>query len=66
MPRHDSIQKRREELADRQWPVADIEPSFNRLVQNGIPSQILNRGKMLREKVLWVPLSIDGGASWFN
>ena len=37
MPGPDSIQKRQEELAQRQWPIADIEARFNRLAQNGIP-----------------------------
>ncbi|HPC86789.1 MAG TPA: C-GCAxxG-C-C family (seleno)protein [Smithellaceae bacterium] len=50
MPGSDSIRKRQEELIDRQWPITDIEASFNRLVQNGIPSKTLDREKMLREK----------------
>jgi C_GCAxxG_C_C family probable redox protein len=44
------IRKRQEELTDRQWPIADIEARFNRLVQNGIPQKTLGREKMLREK----------------
>ncbi len=44
------IRKRQEELADRQWPIADIEAHFNRLVQRGLPQKTLDREKMLREK----------------
>ncbi|MDD3249743.1 MAG: C_GCAxxG_C_C family protein [Smithella sp.] len=44
------IRKRREELNGRQWPIADIEARFNRLVQNGISKKMLDREKMLREK----------------
>jgi C_GCAxxG_C_C family probable redox protein len=50
MPDPDSIQKRQEELADRQWSIADIEARFNRLVQSGIQPKMLDRGKMLRDK----------------
>ena len=50
MPGPDSIQKRQEELAQRQWPIADIEARFNRLAQNGIPHKTPDREKMLRDR----------------
>lgn len=50
MPGPDPIRKRQEELVDRQWPIADIEARFNRLVQNGIPKKPLDRQEMLHEK----------------
>ena len=50
MSEPDPIRKRQEKLGDRQWPIADIEARFNRLVQSGIPPKTLDREKMLREK----------------
>ncbi|MFO7569248.1 MAG: C-GCAxxG-C-C family protein [Smithellaceae bacterium] len=50
MPVPYHIQKRQEELARRQWNLAEIEARFNRLVENGIPLKTLDRKKTLHEK----------------
>lgn len=50
MPDHYHIRKRQEELAQRQWNVAEIEARFNQLVKNGITPKTLYREKMLRDK----------------
>ena len=46
----DALKRRIGELAERSWDKAAIEARYKKLVANGIPKKILNRGEILAGK----------------